>query len=63
MIHNMKLNNVPFSEILTNTKTIELRLFDQKRSTLNLGDTIVFTNTIDYTKTITVEVTRSFTLS
>lgn len=31
MKHQMKLNNEPFESIKNGTKTIELRLYDEKR--------------------------------
>lgn len=47
MIHNMKLNTEPFNNIENGLKRIELRLFDEKRSKINLGDTIIFTDVLD----------------
>ena len=44
MMHEMKLANKPFMEILNGTKKIELRLFDEKRRKLKIGDFISFTN-------------------
>lgn len=44
-MHYMKLFNIPFQMIKNNQKTIELRLFDEKRQQIKIGDTIVFTNT------------------
>lgn len=44
MTHNMKLNPSPFEMIKSGQKTIELRLYDEKRKLVNIGDTIVFTN-------------------
>ena len=43
--HNMKLNPSPFEMIKSGHKTIELRLFDEKRQQIKTGDQIVFTNT------------------
>ena len=40
----MNLQNDPFEKIVAGEKTIELRLFDKKRSKLNIGDRIIFTN-------------------
>ena len=40
----MKLNPSPFAMIKSGEKTIELRLFDEKRQKIKPGDTIVFTN-------------------
>lgn len=44
-MHNMKLNPVSFAMIRSGYKTIEIRLFDKKRQQIEIGDTIVFTNT------------------
>ena len=44
MKYNMKLNNKPFNLIKNGTKTVELRLNDEKRKLLNIGDEIEFTN-------------------
>ena len=46
MIHNMKLNPAPFEIIKSGKKTIELRLFDEKRQKIKVGDEIIFTNTV-----------------
>lgn len=45
MNHYMKLNPAPFEMIKSGQKTIELRLFDEKRQQIKSGDMIVFTNT------------------
>ncbi len=44
MKHEMKLNNGPFMNIKNGTKTIELRLNDEKRKLLKIKDLIEFTN-------------------
>lgn len=44
-IHNMNLNPEPFAMIKAGFKTIELRLWDEKRQKIQIGDTIVFQNT------------------
>ena len=44
MKHEMKLNNGPFKNIKNGTKTIELRLNDEKRQLLKTKDLIEFTN-------------------
>ena len=44
MTHNMKLKPSPFEMIKSGQKTIELRLYDEKRRLVNVGDMIVFTN-------------------
>jgi len=43
--HEMKLHVSPFEKIKSGEKTIELRLFDEKRQQIKVGDRIVFTNT------------------
>ena len=43
--HEMKLHSSPFEKIKSGEKTIELRLFDEKRQKINQGDSIIFTNT------------------
>ena len=42
MIHNMKLWQESFYKIADGSKTIELRLNDEKRQQINIDDTIVF---------------------
>ncbi|MBQ7321990.1 MAG: ASCH domain-containing protein [Clostridia bacterium] len=44
-MHEMKLHPSPFEKIKNGTKTIELRLYDEKRQQLREGDGIAFTNT------------------
>ncbi len=44
MKYEMKLNNEPFIKIKNGTKTIELRLNDEKRQQLKIKDQIEFTN-------------------
>ncbi len=44
MKHEMKLHNEPFEKIKNGTKTIELRLYDEKRQLLKIKDKIEFTN-------------------
>jgi len=43
---NMKLNNLPFKQIKEGSKTVEVRLLDEKRKQLEVGDTIIFTNNV-----------------
>lgn len=45
MTHSMQLQPSPFEMIKDGSKTIELRLFDEKRQKIQIGDTISFTNT------------------
>ena len=55
MKHNMKLKDKPFNSIKNGTKTIELRLFDEKRQLLHENDLIEFTN-IETNEMILVQV-------
>ena len=43
--HEMKLHASPFEMIKSGTKSIELRLYDEKRQKIKTGDDIIFTNT------------------
>lgn len=43
--HEMKLRPEPFAKIKSGAKTIELRLYDEKRQKIRVGDLIIFTNT------------------
>ena len=44
MKHEMKLNNGPYTNIKNGTKTIELRLNDEKRQLLKIKDLIEYNN-------------------
>ena len=44
MTHYMKLQPVPFDKIAEGKKKIELRLFDEKRKKISVGDMLVFGN-------------------
>ncbi len=46
MIHKMNLNDKPFNSIKNGFKTIEMRLYDEKRRLINVGDIIEFTNRV-----------------
>lgn len=43
--HIMKLKPSPFEMIRSGKKTIELRLYDEKRKSISCGDRITFVNT------------------
>ena len=45
MIHKMNLHPEPYEMIKSGEKTIELRLNDDKRSLIDVDDTVFFTNT------------------
>ena len=55
--HEMKLHPAPFEMIKCGKKTIELRLYDEKRRKINIGDKIVFNNT-EGGETLAVEVVK-----
>ena len=43
-MHEMRLHNEPFELIKNGTKTIEMRLYDEKRELIIVGDIIKFIN-------------------
>ena len=45
MTHIMRLNTSPFEMIASGEKTIELRLNDEKRRKITIGDEISYVNT------------------
>ena len=58
--HVMRLAPSPFEMIEAGTKTIELRLFDEKRRNLHVGDVIEFIHTENSSKTLLVKVVDLF---
>lgn len=56
MKHNMKLYQNPFEKIANGSKTIELRINDEKRQKINVGDIIEFHNYNDDSKIIKTRV-------
>ena len=48
----MKLHAAPFDKIARGIKTIELRLYDEKRRLIKVGDEIEFTHSKDLTRTL-----------
>ena len=54
--HKLKLAPEPFNAITSGNKTIESRLYDEKRQKIQLGDEIVFTNRGNPSQTATVKV-------
>ena len=56
MLHKMKLQESPFEIIKNGTKTIEFRLYDEKRSKIKIGDQIEFAKLPDLQETIFVDV-------
>ncbi len=54
--HKMKLNPAPFALIRNKQKSIELRLYDEKRKLICVGDIIEFSNTEAPEETLSVKV-------
>jgi ASC-1-like (ASCH) protein len=54
--HQLQLATIPFEAITSGAKTIESRLYDEKRQTIQIGDTIVFTNRENTNQTVSVKV-------
>lgn len=55
-IHEMKLQPAPFFSIRSGEKSIESRLYDEKRQQIQLGDQILFKNMNDLDDVISVKV-------
>ena len=55
-IHEMTLWNAPFEAIQSGHKTIEMRLYDEKRKQIAVGDFIHFQNLDQPSETIMVKV-------
>lgn len=56
MEHKMKLQSKYYDFILNGTKRIEIRLFDEKRKQINIGDTIKFLKEPNLTENFSAEV-------
>lgn len=56
MLHKMKLNENPFENIKNGTKTIEFRLYDEKRQKIKIGDKIEFSKLPDLQEQLIVDV-------
>lgn len=56
MLHQMKLKEGPFERIKNGTKTIEFRLYDEKRRKIKIGDKIEFSKLPELQEKLTVEV-------
>ena len=53
MKHEMRLHDGPFKMIQAGTKTIEMRLYDEKRREIQVGDEIEFTSRVTGEKQLT----------
>lgn len=60
MLHKMKLNESPFERMKSGTKTIEFRLFDEKRKAIRVGDKIEFSKLPDLQEKLLVDVVELY---
>ena len=60
MLHKMKLNESPFERIKNGTKTIEFRLFDEKRQQIKVGDQIEFSKLPNLQEKLLVDVVELY---
>ena len=60
MLHKMKLNESPFERIKNKKKTIEFRLYDEKRQQIKIGDQIEFSKLTDLQEKLLVDVIDLF---
>ena len=56
MEHEMKLQPEYYEFILNGTKRIEIRLYDEKRQKIKIGDTIKFLKAPDFKESFTAKV-------
>ena len=56
MLYKMKLNESPFERIKNGTKTIEFRLYDEKRQQVKVGDQIEFSKLPNLQEKLKVDV-------
>ncbi len=61
MEHNLNLKEVYFNLIKNKIKTFEVRLSDEKRKLINIGDTIVFTNDSNKNEQLSTKVVNLIT--
>ena len=55
-IHYLQLATRPFNAIISGAKTVESRLYDEKRQAIQIGDVIEFTNREAPAQTVSVKV-------
>lgn len=60
MQHRMKLDPVSFARTQDGIKTLEIRLYDEKRRQVKVGDTILFQKLLDLSDSLEVEVIETF---
>lgn len=57
-MHNMKVKTKYYNLLKSGKKTVELRLFDEKRQQIKTGDIITFSDLSDPAETFTAKVVR-----
>lgn len=57
MLYRMELQEEPFQRVRDGQKTLELRIYDEKRKKIALGDEIEFVKSVDPQDRVRVEVT------
>lgn len=60
MLHKMKLNEDPFERMKNGAKTIEFRLYDEKRKQIKVGDQIEFSKLPDLQEKLLVDVVELY---
>ena len=60
MEHTMRLAKAPFDMMKSGEKTIELRLYDEKRRAVKEGDTIVFANSENGNETLCAKAVKIY---
>ena len=60
MLHKMKLKESPFERIKNGTKTVEFRLYDEKRQQVKVGDQIEFSKLPDLQEKLLVDVVELY---
>ena len=60
MLHKMKLNESPFERMKSGIKTIEFRLYDEKRQQIKVGDKIEFSKLPDLKERLLVDVVELY---
>ncbi|MBO5480807.1 MAG: ASCH domain-containing protein [Clostridia bacterium] len=62
MTHTMNLWHDPFEKIVSGQKSVEMRLYDEKRQKIHAGDTIIFTD-VDTGQTVACKVVNMRTFA
>lgn len=63
MEYTMRLTAVPFEKMRNGSKVIELRLYDEKRKRIKIGDTILFISLEDPKDTLITRVVDIYTFA